>query len=91
MAQIIANLTDEDKNKINRHYEEMQGFTKVILELKKAKKPIIGHNMMFDVLFTYEKFIAPLPRTFKEFAKEWKNTFGTVYDTKVLGRHIMSL
>ena len=73
MEEIIAELTDEEKGKIEKRYEDMKGFTKVILELKKAKKPIIGHNMMFDVLFTYEKFVAPLPGSFKEFAKTWKS------------------
>ena len=60
--------------------------------LRKAKKPIVGHNMMYDVLFTYTKFIGPLPPTYKEFAKLWTKEFpaGT-FDSKCLARHIMSI
>ena len=59
--------------------------------LRDCKKPIIGHNMMYDILFTYEKFIAPLPSTYKEFANAWTKEFkaGT-FDTKCLAKHIIS-
>ena len=60
--------------------------------LKKAKKPIAGHNMFYDILFTYSKFIGPLPPTYKEFAKAWTTEFqGGTYDTKCLAKHIISL
>lgn len=60
--------------------------------LQKAGKPIVGHNMMFDILFTYSKFIGPLPPTYKQFAKLWTQLFcGGTYDTKCLSKHIISL
>ena len=60
------------------------GFTRVIEILSSAKKPIIGHNMLFDVAFIYEQFVAPLPGSYTEFATLWKNHFPLVYDTKTL-------
>ena len=42
---------------------------------------------MYDVLFTYEKFIGPLPESFKEFAKVWTDAFPIIYDTKCLANH----
>ena len=59
--------------------------------LIKHKKPIVGHNMMYDMLFTYEKFIGPLPYTFKEFANTWTKEFGGgTFDTKCMAKHIIS-
>ena len=44
---------------------------------------------MYDALFTYEKFIARLPESYKEFAHAWTKSFGPSYDTKILSRHII--
>jgi hypothetical protein len=62
----------------------------------KANKPIIGHNMMFDVMYIYHQFIGQLPDSYGEYAAKWnKQTvkgqnaagqgyFKETYDTKVL-------
>ena len=52
--------------------------------LKDAKKPLIGHNPMYDIAFLYEQFIEPLPDSFIEFCCKWKENFPVIYDTKVL-------
>jgi len=53
-----------------------------------AKKPIVGHNLIYDIAFIYRQFVSPnydLPNTFEEFASSWKKHFScTIYDTKVL-------
>ena len=43
------------------------GFTKVIEEIIQSKKPLVGHNMMFDIMFLYQQFIDDLPETLSEF------------------------
>lgn len=40
------------------------GFTLVIEAIIKAKKPVVGHNCMYDWLYLYNQFIARLPETF---------------------------
>lgn len=45
--------------------------------------------MMYDALFTYEKFVAKLPDSYTEFANAWKKSFGPTYDTKILAKHII--
>ena len=87
MKEQLDKISNEDEEVINQLIEEEKGFTKVIQFLKEAGKPIIGHNMFFDILFTYEKFIDQLPPTYKDFAKAWKKHFPTVYDTKCLAKH----
>jgi hypothetical protein len=36
-------------------------------ELIAAKKPIIGHNMIYDIIYLYNQFIDDLPQTYPEF------------------------
>lgn len=74
------------------------GFSRVIEVIMKSKKPLIGHNMIFDIAFILRQFVSrdcDLPKTYDLFAKEWKKNFPQkVYDTKVLaastGQNIFS-
>jgi hypothetical protein len=34
-------------------YEKEMGFSLVVDELIQAKKPIIGHNMIYDIIYLY--------------------------------------
>ena len=43
------------------------GFALVVEELIAAKKPVIGHNMIYDVIYLYNQFIDDLPETYPEF------------------------
>jgi poly(A)-specific ribonuclease len=43
------------------------GFSKIIETIIESKKPIVGHNMMFDVGFIYNQFIGNLPESYDEF------------------------
>jgi poly(A)-specific ribonuclease len=60
------------------------GFTLVVEELIKCKKPIIGHNMIYDIIYLYNQFIDDLPLTYLEFIQKWNSLFPLVYDNKVL-------
>jgi poly(A)-specific ribonuclease len=60
-----------------------EGFSQVIYELAKSKKPIVGHNPMYDLMFTYQQFIDDLPPTYDQFTHKIGKYFETVYDTKV--------
>ena len=60
------------------------GFTLVIKAMIEAKKPLIGHNCMYDWLYLYNQFIDKLPDTFGEFIVRWNKLFPMTYDTKVL-------
>ncbi len=52
------------------------GFALIIEEMIKTFQtnkqcPVVGHNMMYDVIYLYNQFIAPLPSTYAEFVIEW--------------------
>ncbi|ETE64376.1 Poly(A)-specific ribonuclease PARN-like domain-containing protein 1, partial [Ophiophagus hannah] len=38
-----------------------RGFTNIFQALVRAKKPLVGHNMLMDLLYLHEKFYKPLP------------------------------
>ena len=40
------------------------GFSLVIKLLSEVKKPLIGHNMIFDLGFITHMFMEPLPATY---------------------------
>lgn len=58
------------EKKILSKVEKELGFSIVMDELINAKKPLIGHNMIYDMMFFYNHFITDLPSTYNEFAEE---------------------
>ncbi|XP_023229541.1 poly(A)-specific ribonuclease PNLDC1-like [Centruroides sculpturatus] len=47
-----------------------------------AKKPMVGHNLMLDLLFLYHHFYKPLPKKYSEFKKNIHKLFPVIFDTK---------
>ena len=63
------------------------GFSLIIQAMIDAKKPVIGHNCMYDWIYLYNQFIGPLPETYLQFAQEWNSRFPLTFDTKVLAQN----
>ena len=42
---------------------------------------------MYDWLYVYNQFVAPLPDTFAEFSKDWNSKFPHTYDNKVYAKN----
>uniref|UniRef100_A0A8D0GK71 PARN like ribonuclease domain containing exonuclease 1 n=1 Tax=Sphenodon punctatus TaxID=8508 RepID=A0A8D0GK71_SPHPU len=59
-----------------------QGFTNLFQTLVKAKKPLVGHNMMMDLLHLHDKFYKPLPESYEEFKRNIQSLFPILIDTK---------
>ena len=66
------------------------GFSCVIEKLIEVQQhktvALVGHNMMYDVIYLYNQFIGPLPDSYSEFVKLWYACFPLTVDTKVLAR-----
>ena len=60
------------------------GFSLVIQDIIKAKKPFIGHNLFLDLLFIYEQFIDDLPPHLDQFMASLQKLFPAIYDTKCM-------
>lgn len=78
---------EETKEDIQKVVDEQYGFTHIIDLLIEAKKPLVGHNMIFDVMFLYYQFIDDFPETYDEFTKAWADNFPLTYDTKLLSSY----
>ena len=63
------------------------GFSLVIKALIEAKKPLLGHNCMYDWVYLYNQFIGKLPETYEEFITHWNKLFPRTFDTKVLAHN----
>uniref|UniRef100_A0ABI7Z661 Uncharacterized protein n=1 Tax=Felis catus TaxID=9685 RepID=A0ABI7Z661_FELCA len=56
--------------------------------LVKAQKPLVGHNMMTDLLHLHEKFFRPLPESYDQFKLNIHNLFPVLIDTKNVTKDI---
>ncbi|XP_025057799.1 poly(A)-specific ribonuclease PNLDC1 isoform X2 [Alligator sinensis] len=59
-----------------------RGFTSLFETLVKAKKPLVGHNMLMDLLHLHDKFYRPLPESYEEFKTNIHSLFPVIIDTK---------
>jgi len=66
----------------------MVGFSRIFQVLASCKKPLVGHNVLTDLLLTYEKFYKPLPESFKDFKSELHELFPLIHDTKFIAFEI---
>ena len=71
---------------INKKLHEAIGFTHIIRLMRKYKRPIVGHNLVLDIMYVYEKFFRPLPDSYDDFKLCVANEFPPIYDT----RHIIN-
>ncbi|CDW88814.1 caf1 family ribonuclease containing protein [Stylonychia lemnae] len=85
-----AQLNEEEEKQIHQQNQiedlfiREMGFSLVVEELIRAKKPIVGHNMIYDIAYLYNQFIDTLPAKYSDFIAHWNELFPLIYDTKVL-------
>ena len=72
----------EKERKEEESLTEAIGFAKVIQLIIKYQKPIVGHNVLLDLLHTFNQFIEPLPKDYKSFKESIHALFPYIYDTK---------
>lgn len=68
------------------------GFTKVFRLLTSLAKPLVGHNILMDLMLIIDKFETILPPSYASFKKLAHDLFPVVYDTKNLSfnfKHLM--
>ncbi|XP_043367177.1 poly(A)-specific ribonuclease PNLDC1 isoform X4 [Dermochelys coriacea] len=65
-----------------------RGFTNLFQTLVEAKKPVVGHNMLMDLLHLHDKFYKPLPESYEEFKRNIHSLFPVLIDTKNITKSI---
>jgi len=63
--------------------EARAGFLRIFNALAQSRKPIIGHNLLFDLMFMLHNFHGPLPPSLGEFKKSVHNLMPEIHDTKL--------
>ena len=76
----------EEKKRIEKEkqFHDALGFRRVYNALISAKKPIVGHNLFFDLLFMYRWLDSALPADFELFRQDLHSKFPWIYDTKYI-------
>ena len=85
--KFISLWEEEEKakeNAIEKQIEEELGFTNYIKYLSTKSLPLIGHNIYFDLMFIYDKFISDLPPDFYTYKTSLHKYFPIIYDTKTI-------
>lgn len=62
------------------------GFSKIIKKLTSSKKLVVGHNLMMDLCFMVNQFIAPLPESLHEFKQLLSQNLPYICDTKLMAK-----
>eukprot|EP00039_Didymoeca_costata_P010148 m.136068 g.136068 ORF g.136068 m.136068 type:complete len:571 (+) comp14722_c0_seq5:1490-3202(+) len=60
------------------------GFRRVFTKLVDSRLPLIGHNLLYDILFVFHSFQGPLPDTLQEFKVQVNALFPCILDTKYI-------
>ncbi|CAN8010001.1 unnamed protein product [Ixodes pacificus] len=62
--------------------DSLLGFSRCFETLIRSGKPLVGHNMLLDLLLLLHQFKEPLPRSYARFKTVLGSLFPVVYDTK---------
>ena len=84
----IRQLEKKHNHEVIEKYRNHMGFTLVIEEMINCKKPIVGHNWIYDMCFLFDQFLAPLPDTYLEFTSAWREYFPVTFDSKYVTKNI---
>ena len=80
------------RNSTNKNHEtnwestiqEHVGFSHVFKMLVKSRKPLVGHNLLMDLMLMYQHLYQPLPPSLTEFKHNLLKLFSCIIDTKQL-------
>ncbi|XP_033102365.1 poly(A)-specific ribonuclease PNLDC1-like [Anneissia japonica] len=79
--KVLENTSPAWKSRI---IDSLVGFSKVFRLICDSKKPVVGHNMLMDLLLMYDKFHNKLPSSWTDFKNELHRIIPNIYDTKHL-------
>lgn len=66
-----------------------KGFLEVIELMILNKKPIVGHNLLLDLIQVISQFVEPLSDDYNSFKETCHSLFPTIYDTKYIAQTIL--
>uniref|UniRef100_A0A1B6F437 Uncharacterized protein n=1 Tax=Cuerna arida TaxID=1464854 RepID=A0A1B6F437_9HEMI len=91
-AEEIQKALESEGNQLDSALiHNLLGFTKVFKLLIALKKPIIGHNLLLDLMILYNQMYKPLPSTYEAFKKQINILFPSIHDTKFISYKVRDL
>lgn len=93
-TMVVLRLTEEQelerttrlRQEKEAEFDRKLGFTKIFNALIKASKPIVGHAVMYDLLFALSHFQGPLPESYSEFKELVQDLCPLLFDTQLLAK-----
>ena len=83
----IASWCASQQRQLTRRWQALGqagGFVRIWKMLCDAKKPVVGHNCLFDLLFLFSHFQGTLPPTCDDFKAALSGLLPVIWDTKHL-------
>lgn len=65
------------------------GFSYIIQQMSRCRRPIVGHNILLDMMHIIDQFIMPLPHEYNRFRTWLHDLFPAIYDTKHMARVLL--
>lgn len=85
-------LTDGDKKTLeekNRNSLTIaKGFLEILEQVILNKKPVVGHNLVIDLIHIINQFIEPLNDDYNSFKETCHSLLPIIYDTKYIAHYI---
>lgn len=77
-----AKREEQKRDRRSHKFQEQLGFRRVFKMLVAAKKPLLGQNLLIDLLFVYQSFEGRLPYHLGDFVAKVHADFPVIYDTR---------
>ncbi|CAB3386361.1 Hypothetical predicted protein [Cloeon dipterum] len=69
-------------------FDKLIGFTKFFSLLIEQKIPLVGHNVMLDMMHMFQQLIEPLPESYWTYKQKLLKHFPVIFDTKLMSLEI---
>ncbi|ODM92523.1 Poly(A)-specific ribonuclease PARN-like domain-containing protein 1 [Orchesella cincta] len=79
--ETVKVVTPEHKNEI---IQRLRGFSTIVDVISERKIPVVGHNMILDLMYFFQQFCSDLPEQYVDFKAEVVKFLPIVFDTKYM-------
>ncbi|CAL8069192.1 unnamed protein product [Orchesella dallaii] len=74
-------ITEDYKKEIVRR---LRGFSTIVDVISERKIPVVGHNMILDLMYFFHQFCSDLPEQYVDFKTEVVKFLPVIFDTKYM-------
>lgn len=71
-------------DKSQRDFDRTRGFLQILLSIIGNRKPLVGHNLLLDLIRIMDQFFGPISEDYLSFKEMCHVLFSIIYDTKYI-------